>query len=303
MEKNIANHRQLLVENPANFNKLPTAQQSNPDFIKTLLCRTFNEYIEYEKPSSKWAVRSLFGCLEFFKYTPPAIQNNTELIQKCIPRCSGYLYRYLSPAVKNNPDLFIFAAKYASSKHIWKLANRYLAKNNLSHHQLFDYGTFSQFIEVQSILAPDDSEKTLPFLAEKSVVLKAIPHQPQLFSRLNKTLQNNPAVARAAIKRSHLMFNCAGIAVKDNAAAVIDYVIAEAQYYHDSDDFVGFYWDQISARLRNSKRFYLQLLKKCSSAIEKKQVRGLISRNLLSNLIQLAPQSIAADPQVQAFLK
>jgi hypothetical protein len=103
-----------LLKNPEGFLAIPTVIQSDPDFIKALLCRPFNEYIAYHESEPEWVVKSLFSCLEVFEYAPQTIQNDLGLIQECIPLCSGYLYRYLQTSVKNDAALFLMAARHAS---------------------------------------------------------------------------------------------------------------------------------------------------------------------------------------------
>ncbi len=279
----------IVNENAAIFLLIPNAIQSDPKFIKTLLCRPFNEYIAYHESETEWAVKSLFSYLEVFKYVPQTIQNDLGLIKDCIPHCSGYLYRYLQTSVKNDAALFLMAARHASKAYVWQMANEYLTQKGLSHYQLFDAGSFNAFLETQSLLAPEDDEKTLPFMANKSVVLEALEYQPQLFSRLNSILKNDVEVARAAVSRFYVMYKDAGSAAKDDADLAIEYVISEASYYHDSDEFLGVYYDEISVRLRNSKDFHQQLLQSCSDAIAEKRIFGRIVNNLLRDVKRLAP--------------
>jgi hypothetical protein len=157
----------------------------------------------------------------------------------------------------------------------------------LSHYELFDAGSFNAFLETQSLLAPEDDENTLPFMANKSVVLEALEYQPQLFSRLNSSLKNDVEVARAAVSRFYVMFKDAGNAAKDDAGVVIAYIISEAVYHQDSDEFFGFYWNEISLQMRNSKNFRQQLLQSCSDAIAEKRICGRIASNLLSDIQRL----------------
>jgi hypothetical protein len=274
-------------ENAANFLLIPTAIQSDPEFIKALLCRPFNEYIAYHESEPEWVVKSLFSCLEVFNYVPQTIQNDLGLIKECIPHCSGYLYRYLQTAVKNDAALFLMAARHASKAYVWQMANEYLTQKGLSHYQLFDAGSFNAFLETQSLLAPADNVRTLPFLANKSVVLEALEYQPQLFGRLNANLKNDVEVAHAAVSRFYAMFKHAGNAAKNDAGVAIEYVISEASYYHDSDEFLGVYWDEISLQLRNSNNFRQQLLQSCSDAIAEKRICGRIAGNLLSDIQRL----------------
>ncbi|MFN4914906.1 MAG: hypothetical protein ACK5FT_06275 [Sphingomonadales bacterium] len=296
---NIKTYLNDLLAAPVGFSAVPSELRTNPEFIKALLCRPFDAYIEFEKPLQEKAVKSIFSCLSVFNYVPQTIQNDLGLIKDCIPLCSGYLYRYLQTSVKNDAALFLMAARHASKAYVWQMANEYLTKKGLSHYQLFDAGSFNAFLETQSLLAPEDDEKTLPFMANKSVVLEALEYQPQLFTRLNSILKNDVEVARAAVSRFYVMYKDAGSAAKDDADLAIEYVISEASYYQDSDEFLGIYWEEISARLRNSKDFYLRLLHQCKKAIAENAVKGSIANVLLKDILNLAPEAIANNTELK----